>query len=178
MAHLQWRRVRRWLVVALVSLTGVAQPAAAQFPAAISEGVRIRVRVAPPDRRSFELWAIHWYRGRVTGLSGDTLFLDSSDRPGVYVIPRATIERLYLSAGRRSRGQSALRAGVAGAAASFLFFSALPELSARDERRHGQLMVFRTVGGAVVGMAAGALVPLERWRRVPLAKPARDSTAN
>jgi hypothetical protein len=48
------------------------------------------------------------------------------------------------------------------------FFSVLPELSARDERRHGQLMMFRTVGGAFVDMAAGALVPLERWRRVPL----------
>jgi hypothetical protein len=38
-------------------------------------------------------------------------------------------------------------------------------------------MVGRVLGGALVGMAVGALVPLERWRRVSL-KPVRDLTVN
>ena len=169
--------MRHWFLMAFVLVAGIARPAAAQFPRAVSAGVRIRVRAAPPGRGRLELWSIHWLRGTVTRLSSDTLFLDSTDRPGVYAIPRGTIERLDVSAGRRSRPQSAIRCGVAGAAGSFLLCSALPDLTASGERRHGRLMVGRVLGGALVGMAVGALVPLERWRRVSL-KPVRDLTVN
>jgi hypothetical protein len=165
----------RWVLVALGLGIGIAGPATAQFPAPVSAGVRIRVRAAPPGRGRLELWSIHWLRGTVTRLSSDTLFLNSTDRPGVYAIPRGSIERLDVSAGRRSRPESALRCGVAFAAGSFLLFSALPPLSASAERRHGRLMVGRVLGGAALGMVAGALVPLERWRRVPLERLVRDS---
>jgi len=176
--HLQARLMQGRFLMALVLAAGIARPATAQFPTAVAAGVRIHVRVSPPGRGRLELWSIHWLRGTVTRLSSDTLFLDSTDRPGVYAIPRGSIERLEVSAGRRSRAQSAMRCSLVGAAGSLLLFSALPELSAGAERRHGQLMVDRALTGAVVGMAVGALVPLERWRRVPLKLPVRHSTVN
>jgi hypothetical protein len=111
----------------------------------------------------------HLIRGRVTALSGDTLYLAVTDSLGPLAIPRSLIQRLDVSRGVPSRGLSALQRGVLsgalGALTGLLVFGIDDE---PDGIEAGEAALVYGGVSFALGSVLGAVFPHERWKRLQL----------
>jgi hypothetical protein len=155
--------------IALLAL-GTCFPAslAAQWPADLVSGARVRARL-PEVQYQMDGVRGHLIRGRVTALSGDTLYLAVTDSLGPLAIPRSLIQRLDVSRGVPSRGLSALQRGVLsgalGALTGLLVFGIDDE---PDGIVAGEAALVYGGVSLALGGVLGALFPHERWKRVRL----------
>jgi hypothetical protein len=141
--------------------------AAAQFPAEVRPGTRVRVWIPEPARQNEGPDRRQLLRGTVESVDG-TLRLRVPGTTGSLAISRAAVRRLDVSRGV-SRGASAVERAVAGAIGGAISYAAL-----NDPRRRGgphYRTDWRAAGvGAAWGGGIGAVVgfafPHERWHRV------------
>jgi hypothetical protein len=159
--------MRIWSFV-LVLTVMLSLPLAGQWPAGVTSGARVQVRL-PEVQYQIAGPRGHLIRGRVTGLARDTLYLSVTDSVGPLAIPRRLIDRLQLSRGVPSRWGSAMRGGLIAAAITSLVSVGLNEL---DDDPGGPSAGTAALVGAGIGLATGgvtgALFPTERWKRVQL----------
>jgi hypothetical protein len=156
------------LLVASVALAA-ARPIAAQFPADVAVGSRVRVVVPDSLRQASGPWRQQWLRGDVAALAGDTLYLQLQGAAAPVPIRRAAMRRIDRSLGMPTPAESALRNAVGWA-----FLGAVLGLTTGwpegdlDTRSTGDAVGLGAAWGAGVGFILGALFPSERWRRVRL----------
>jgi hypothetical protein len=151
------------LAALLLFLSGICSPpAAAQWPANLTPGTRIRVRL-PEVQYQETLRRGHLIRGRVTALAPDTLYLAVTDSVGPLAVPRSLIHKVDLSRGVPSRGANALRQGIIQGALSALMLVLIVEL---EDRQHdtGEAALIGGGIGFATGAIFGALFPRERWK--------------
>lgn len=164
--------LRRLLLSGLTVLAlGIPQRTGAQFttahriPVSVDIGSRVRVGVRsthpqPPFGSRVEQW-----RGTVSGLTPDTLYLDIPNTVGTVPIPRASIRRVERSTGPPSVVASILEVGLVGAA-----LGAVRMVSAHQDPKSRQFD--STLEAAAAGAALGFIIggyfggrrPFERWR--------------
>jgi hypothetical protein len=159
--------VRSLAAVLALGLGPIGAPAA-QWPAEIAPGVRVRARL-PEAQHQAEGRRGHLLRGRVTALSPDTLYLAVTDSIGPLAIPRHLIERLDYSRGVPSRTVSGLTRGLLLGAAFAAYMVLLNE--GDDGPGRASAGTAALVGGGfgfATGALYGALYPRERWKSVRL----------
>ena len=157
---------RRWVAVLL--LVGSAR-AESQYPSEIAAGARVRLAVRDSLRQEPFRPREQLLIATVVRLAGDTLHVVVPSTAGTVAIPRPSLTALSLSRGVPSRGESALRHGVAMAAGLGLGF--LIAHHTDDSPHFGSAGEAAGVGAALgfaIGGVLGAVSPTERWRRVPL----------
>jgi hypothetical protein len=160
--------MRTSVAAALALLAGLPGALAAQFPADVNVGTRIRVWMPEPRRQAEGPLRRQLLRGTVAAFSSDTLRLSVPGAIGTLAIPRASVRRIEVSRGL-SRPASAFERAVGGAIAGAASWASL-----NDPRRRGgphYRTDWRAAGvgaswGAGVGALGGFLWPSERWRRV------------
>ena len=149
----------------------LATPAAAQYPAEVAAGVRVRlllpdsVRQAPLQPRQQVLL------GTVARLGGDTLYVAVPGTTGALAVPRASVQGLSISRGVPSRPESALRRGLEWAVAGALTFVIAHQTDDGDGGRFDSAGEAAAVGAGIgfgIGAVVGAISPSERWRRLRL----------
>lgn len=160
--------------LALVAALCLAVPvaAAAQFPAAVQPGARIRVWLPEPVRQLDGPSRRQVLRGTVGAVAGDTLRLLVPATAGLLAVPRSSIRRLEISRGQ-SRVASAIERAVGGAMGGAITWALL-----NDPRRRGGPHYptdWRAAGvgatyGASIGAVLGILAPHEQWRRLRLSR--------
>jgi hypothetical protein len=148
-----------------VALLAAAVPAAhAQDSAAVSAGARVRAFVVPPGA---------WRVGTLARVAGDSLLLRPARCPTCApdVLPRASVARLEVSAGRPRYPFRGMALGLlAGAAVGAFVVAPCPHGNAGSEGPpcglgQGMATVAGSLAGTFVGGVAGALWPSrERWR--------------
>jgi hypothetical protein len=160
--------IRHLLVALLASAMGAVADLAAQWPAAVTSGSRVQVRL-PEAQYQIDSHRGHLIRGRISALAPDTLYLAVTDSVGPLAIPRPLLQRIDISKGVPSRGMSALIRGVVSGAASAL--GALIVFGINDDPDgidSGDAALVAGGVGLVLGSVFGALYPRERWKRVRL----------
>jgi hypothetical protein len=160
-----------WILVVALSLAlATAQPLAAQFPADVAVGTRVRVVLPDSLRQSSGPWRQQWLRGDVAALAGDTLYLQLQGAARAVPIRRVAIRRIDRSLGVPSRPESALRGAVGWAVLGALYGLLLNSTNAQDwrDRSVGESAALGAGIGAGIGFIVGAIFPSERWRRVRL----------
>ncbi|HKP50103.1 MAG TPA: hypothetical protein VJU17_08835 [Gemmatimonadales bacterium] len=151
------------IAVVLIALAGWTVSLAAQWPAQVSAGTRVQVRLPEAQYQVGPRGQL--LRGRITGLAEDTLYLAVADSVGPLAIPRAFVQRLEISRGAPSRGVSALLGGLIGGAFGAATFYLVTVISPNG----GDSGDAALMGGAIglgLGGLSGALWPQERWKRV------------
>jgi hypothetical protein len=156
------------LVVALAFLAGSPGALAAQFPADVNVGTRIRVWLPEPRRQAEGPLRRQLLRGTVASLTSDTLRLSLPGAVGTLDIPRSSVRRMEVTRGI-SRPASAFERAVGGAIAGAVTYALM-----NDPRRRGgphYRTDWRAAGvgaswGAGFGALGGLIWPSERWRRV------------
>ena len=155
--------------ITIFSLTVGQMPSlAAQWPAEIVPGTRVRVQL-PERQYQFGGSRGHLLRGRVTALSPDTLYLAVTDSIGPLAIPRRFIDKLALSRGVPSRAGSALKRGLVSGAGYALLLAGIAGLD--DDPGGWDAGDAALVGGAVgfaTGAIFGAIYPRERWKSLDM----------
>lgn len=155
----------RWLA-SVIAVLQAAPTLSAQWPASITPGTRVRVRL-PEVQYQAENRRGHLLRGRVTALAPDTLYLAVTDSLGPLAVPRTLVERLDISRGVPSRGASALRRGLLAGAGTALLTVLLNEMDdASDRTSTGTAALVGAGIGLSFGGLMGALYPRERWASV------------
>lgn len=155
----------RWLVSTLAALQA-ATTLSAQWPASITPGTRVRVRL-PEVQYQADSRRGHLLRGRVTALAPDTLYLAVTDSLGPLAVPRALIEHLDISRGVPSRATSALRRGLLAGAGTALLVVLFNEMREGSDRTSAGTAALVGAGfGVSFGALTGALYPRERWASV------------
>jgi hypothetical protein len=139
----------------------IAGAAMAGASSQLATGSRVRVKVAGEKRPVV---------GSLLAIDERTLTLGIDERDP-RIVPRARIEDLAVSAGRRSRGRGALYGAAIGAAAGALILLATGEDSDGDMIQLGSGV--SAAAGVIVGAPVGALIglavpPGERWEKVPM----------
>jgi hypothetical protein len=158
----------RVLLSTLALTITLVHPIAAQFPADVAVGTRLRV--ALPDSLR-QVWPREqWVRGQVAALSSDTLYLQLPSTESPVAIRRSAIKRLDRSLGVPTPVESAFRGAVGWAFMGALYGVILRSVDAEDwrDRSLGESAALGAGIGAGVGFVLGALFPSERWRRVRL----------
>jgi hypothetical protein len=159
----------RVLLCALALAIALADPLAAQFPADVTVGTRLRV--ALPDSLP-QVWGFReqWVRGEVAALAADTLYLRLAGTASPVAIGRSSIKRLDRSLGVPTPPESALRGAVSWGILGALWGVLLRSTSSEDwrDRSVGEAAALGAGIGAGAGFILGALFPTERWRRIRL----------
>ena len=158
--------MRSLIVIALVLVT--PSVVAAQFPADVRTGTRVRVWIPETERQEQGPERKQLLRGTVEAVDGNILRLHVPATGGSLAIPRASVRRLDVSRGV-SRGASAVERAVGTAIGGAILFGML-----NDPRRSGgphyrtdwQAAGVGAAWGGGIGAAVGLLFPYERWARV------------
>ena len=156
------------LLIAITCLLATPCAAAAQFPAAVQPGARVRVWIREPYRQQEGPPLRQLLRGTVESVDADVLRLAVPGASGSLAIPRASMRRLDVSRGA-SRGASMVERAVGGAIGGAVTFALL-----NDPRRSGgphYRTDWRAAGvgaswGGGIGAVLGLAFPHESWRRV------------
>lgn len=157
------------LIVALgLVVATTAHVAAAQFPAGVRPGTRVRVWIPEAVRQEQAPERRQLLRGTVESVDGSMLRLGVPATAGSLAIPRAAVRRLDVSRGV-SRGASMVERAVGGAIGGAVTFALL-----NDPRRRGgphYRTDWRAAGvgaawGGGIGAAVGLIWPYEHWHRV------------
>jgi hypothetical protein len=164
-----WERgCQRSLILILASIGIALQPAGAQWPAHVTPGARVQVRL-PEIQYQFDWVRGQPIRGRVASLASDTLYLAVGDSLGPLAVPRRLIQRLEYSKGVPSRVASATKRGLLSAA-GFALVAALVNEAGDEPHKNSTGDVALVWGGLglVTGAVLGAIFPIERWKKVRL----------
>ena len=136
----------------------------------LSEGQRVRVTLAEsqrqeeaPFRRGLKL------RGEIATLGSDSIWLRLGTGVADVAIARASIMRLDRSLGVPSRWENALRWGIMFAFAGAIYTGLGYDRQLRDFGviNRSEAVALGAGFGFAYGALWGAVVPTERWRRVP-----------
>lgn len=154
-----------WAILACAIVAdGDAQFASAPQPVLTADsGARVRISVGtesqlPPGSR------IHRFRGTIRALTPDTVHLALPGGPGAIAIPREQVRRVEVSLGPSSRAESAIRAGIIGAAIFVrpaLLIHDDPE--SRERLSRGEAVARGAAVGLAFGVWIGARLPYEQW---------------
>ena len=156
-------------LLAVVSLLlAVPCVAAAQFPAEVQPGTRVRVWIPEAARQNEGPYRRQLLRGNVESVDGSTLRLRIPGSANALAIPRASVRRLDISRGV-DRGASMIERAAGGAIGGAITFALL-----NDPRRRGgphYRTDWRAAGvgaawGGGIGAVIGLAFPHERWHRV------------
>lgn len=158
-------RMRAPLVLVLLAIPSIA---AAQFPAAVQPGIRVRVWIPEPFAQMEGPPRRQILRGAIAAIDGDVLRLTIPGTTGAVAIQRGTIRRLEVSGGV-SRPVSMIERAVGGAVGGAITYALM-----NDPRRRGgphYRTDWRAAGvgaawGAGIGAAIGLVFPHEHWQRV------------
>ncbi len=162
--------MRGALLGSLLMLGALATTAAAQYPAEVVPGVRVRlllpdsVRQAPLQPRQQALL------GTVVRIGGDSLYVAVPGSAGALAVPRGSLRGLSVSRGVPSRPESALWQGLGWAVGGALTFLIAHQMD-DDEERFDSAGEAAAVGAGIgfgIGALLGAISPSERWRRIGL----------
>ena len=162
------------IAVTIAALTIIPAFAAAQFPADVQPGTRVRVWLPEQYRQENGPARRQLLRATVESVASDTLRFSVPGSVGTLAVARTSIRRLDVSRGRPSRLASAAERAAAAAIAG-----AISSVIVNDIQRSAGRATYRTdwraagtgaAWGAAFGAAVGILWPNERWRRVRLAR--------
>lgn len=157
-------RIAGPLSMLVTLLQVVPSPSAAQWPAGVSAGARVQVRL-PEIQFQASARRGHLIRGRITALTPDTLYLAVTDSVGPLPLPRSLIQRLELSRGVPSRGASALRQGLLSGAITAAMLALFEGINDEpDGIDAGEAALIGGGVGLVSGAVIGAIFPRERWK--------------
>ena len=157
--------VRSAAVVVFVATLLASAPAHAQMNTAlVGERVRVHVR---DDYRHRAAGSHLELRGRVTSADSNKLVMELPHVSPPVTISRADIARLDVSRGIPSRFRSGMQGLVAGAVVGALWGLAyhVLDVGGGDTEWENAMGGGAVIGGAI-GATAGAVWPVERWRRV------------
>jgi hypothetical protein len=157
----------RALSVVLVTLAAAFQQVAAQWPSDVTAGARVQVRL-PEVQYQFGGRRGHYIRGRVTALTPDTLYLAITDSLAPLPVPRRLIERLEYSRGVPSRLESGARRGLITGVVYAGLMALWYEVDDDSGVSTGTAALVGGGVGLVTGGIFGAILPIERWKRVRL----------
>ena len=143
--------------LALAAILTFAAPVAAQTPAP-EPGQRVMLVLA--RRQPVEGVTGREVRGTLVAADSTTLSVELSPGATPVLVPRAAVQRTYVSLGVPSRGKSAGLGAAAGIGTGVV--TSLTYLK-DDTRSTGENVMIGVVGGALGGALAGALFPRERW---------------
>lgn len=156
------------LLIVISILLAAPHLAAAQFPAEVQPGMRVRVWIPETTRQDQGPNHRQLLRGTVESVDGGIVRLRIPGSAGSLAIPRASVRRLDISRGV-SRGASMFERAVGGAVGGAIVFGLLndPQRSSGPHYRTD----WRAAGvgaawGAGIGAVIGLTWPYERWRRV------------
>jgi len=152
----------------LILILAPLRPLVAQWPAPVDSGARVQVWL--PEKQ-YQIAAMRGLaiRGRVAGLTPDTLYVAVADSIGPVPIPRQLIKRLEYSRGVPSRFESGVRRGVVAGIGTALLLMGLNQLLPEDDEQDtGDVALVGAGIGLFTGGLSGALYPRERWKRVKL----------
>ena len=155
------------LLVVIGLLVAAPRFAAAQFPAEVRPGTRVRVWIPETARQQDGPNRRQLLRGTVESVDG-SLRLRVPGATGSLSIPRTSVRRLDVSRGV-SRGASMVERAVGAAIGGAIAYAAL-----NDPRRRGgpnyrtdwQAAGVGAAWGGGVGAVVGLIWPHERWHRV------------
>jgi hypothetical protein len=155
------------MLVAALGTLAATQRLEAQWPAEIVPGARVQARLPEMQYQKGNQRG-HLLRGRVSGLSPDTLYLAITDSVGPLAIPRNLIQRLDYSRGVPSRLSSALIRGLVSGAVLAGTFALVNELWEDSGTSTGDAALIGAAVGFGTGAIVGAIFPIERWKSVKL----------
>ena len=143
---------------------------AAQFPARVQSGVRVRVWLPERQQQNDNPWHRQLLRATVSDVTNDTLRLAVPGTQGVLSVPRADMRRLDVSLGT-SRVASAFERAAAFAISGAI--GAALDNDPNGTRWPNYRTDWRAAGegakwGAAIGAVVGFALPTERWRRLRL----------
>lgn len=156
---------------ALVALMFVPAVLAAQFPARVQPGVRVRVWMPEQYRQHDGPWKRLLVRGTVDAIASDTLKVSVPGAVGALAIPRSQIRRLELSRGRPRRVPSAFQRAFEGAIGGAISLALENDPYGSEwphYRRDWRAAEEGAKWGALIGAAIGFVFPHEQWRHVRL----------
>ncbi|HZN96128.1 MAG TPA: hypothetical protein VFB61_00180 [Gemmatimonadales bacterium] len=156
-----------WMLVAALGTLTATQWLEAQWPAEIVPGARVQARLPEMQYQKGNQRG-HLLRGRVSGLSSDTLYLAITDSVGQLAVPRHLIQRLDYSRGVPSRLSSALTRGLVGGAVLAATLALLNEVQEDPSTSTGDVALIGAAIGFGTGAILGAIFPTERWKSVKL----------
>ena len=161
--------MRRSMFATVLLMVTLATPLAAQFPAQVAPGARVRLIVRDSTRQEPLLPRQQIIMGTVTALGGESLSLTVPFTEGALEIPRSSVRQVSVSLGVPSRGESALRKGVEFGV-SFALSMYVAHLVDDEELfdSGGDAALVGAGVGFGVGALLGAISPSERWRRLRL----------
>jgi hypothetical protein len=137
----------------------LAAPAAAQDPlAALRPGARVRITAVGIQPRRLV--------AEVVAIAADSLHLVRSPAATPMALPRTSLIAVERSLGKRASGGYGAKMGAAvgvGLGVLCAFACPSPEGSGVN-----MAPVSGLIAGTLVGAAAGAMVPREQWRQLPL----------
>jgi hypothetical protein len=142
--------------------------AAAQFPAEVQPGTRVRVWIPEAARQNEGPYRRQLLRGNVESVDGATLRLRIPGSANTLAIPRASVRRLDISRGV-NRGESMIERAAGGAIGGAITYALM-----NDPKRTGgphYKRDWRAAGvgaswGAGIGAVIGLIFPHESWHRV------------
>ncbi|HST07145.1 MAG TPA: hypothetical protein VLJ83_03195 [Gemmatimonadaceae bacterium] len=156
------------LAIVIGLLAAIPQLSAAQFPAEVQAGARVRVWLPESARQENGPERRQLLRGTVQSVDMSMLNLSVPGAIGAVAIPRSAVRRLDVSRGV-SRPASMIERAIGGAIGGAVTMALLndPHRSSGPRYRTD----WRAAGvGAAWGGGAGALIgllfPYEQWRRV------------
>ena len=158
--------MRRLILLAILLIA--PRFVAAQLPAEVRPGARVRVWLPEPRRQEPGPERRQLIRGTVESTDGSILRLGLPGGSGTLTVPRASIIRLDVSRGV-NRGASMVERAAGGAIGGAVIFALM-----NDPRRKGGPHYnrdWRAAGvgaewGAGIGAVLGLIFPHEQWKRV------------
>lgn len=158
------------ITIAFAFLAVVSASAAAQFPARVQPGVRVRVWLPEPHPQENTPWRRQLLRATVSGVENDALRLTVPGAEGTLSVQRSAIRRLDVSQGR-SRIRNFLERGFGGAVVGAITGAAFNDPQASrwpDHDSRWEAAGYGALGGFAIGGIIGLVAPTERWRRIRL----------
>jgi uncharacterized protein YcfJ len=162
---------RHLTAIVAVGILTAATLAAQAAPAPVAVGARVRLTLPEPGpRRAGVFPPERWLVGELVAVTADTLAVRPHPLLEPVRVPRSALQRLYVSRGAPSRWRSAADGAVGGALLGVLWGHTLYEMGLHGHRFDSQHRARATgaLYGAPTGAFVGALLPTERWRRIPL----------
>jgi hypothetical protein len=163
--------MRLMVLGALLALLAATRPLAAQLPAEVGTGTRVRIAIDDSVRQLHFVAPTQWLYGTVVARAADTLYVSLLNLPAPLAVPRASMRSLSVSRGLPSPTRSAFVQGARGAVLGALMFAVLQDI---DENSafpgRGEAALAGGVAGAGLGVYLGLRQPLERWRAVSLGR--------
>jgi hypothetical protein len=164
--------MRRLLFVLLVM--ALPTVASAQAPQ-LASGDRLRLTLHYPPRGFYRDSLPPIYLGSLVSGSTDSIRLSIHPGMAPIAVSRSALRRMERSRGKPPRIQSSLRLGGAMAAFGGTIWAVTSALE--GDGGNGKKGPAITVTGTLLGLLFGALLPSERWQRLPISTPMEGAAA-